>query len=402
MSFRKLCAVANDQKCALAFGSFISMKASLIMSLPRVLSIQSHTVFGFVGNKAATFPLQTMGFNVDCINTVSLSNHPAYAAGCKGKALEPDTLSDIISGLESNSLLNYDVVLTGYTRSEEHLEVIEQTVKKIRTVNPKVLYLCDPVLGDNGDYYVPSKLLDIYKEKLLPIANIVTPNMFESQVLSGMAIHTYADAIEACGRIHAMGPDICILTGLTLSCLPSDKLTSVISVKSWECLEKYKYHAHTHTPSLHTPVAHTPSSASCTSDDQVAYQVTFQKEAGYFAGCGDLLAALTVASTHYLRCAENFFPSSEGGIKGNVPTHTTQTLTHTHTHTHTHTSTLSLTPAVLGDILEHLVQSMSKVVTNTRVRGSRELSVLESRHVYEHHVTSMFGQGVYGYRYGLG
>eukprot|EP01031_Cornospumella_fuschlensis_P028389 gene28389-34275_t len=61
------------------------------MSLPRVLSIQSHTVFGFVGNKAATFPLQTMGFNVDCINTVSLSNHPAYSAGCKGQALQPET-----------------------------------------------------------------------------------------------------------------------------------------------------------------------------------------------------------------------------------------------------------------------------------------------------------------------
>ncbi|KAL1448001.1 hypothetical protein WDU94_003693, partial [Cyamophila willieti] len=44
----------------------------------RVLSIQSHVVSGYVGNKSATFPLQVLGFEVDAINTVQFSNHTGY------------------------------------------------------------------------------------------------------------------------------------------------------------------------------------------------------------------------------------------------------------------------------------------------------------------------------------
>ena len=40
-----------------------------------VLSIQSHVVRGYVGNKAATFPLQLLGLDVDAINSVHFSNH---------------------------------------------------------------------------------------------------------------------------------------------------------------------------------------------------------------------------------------------------------------------------------------------------------------------------------------
>lgn len=41
----------------------------------RVLSIQSHVVWGYVGNKAATFPLQVLGYDVDAVNSVQFSNH---------------------------------------------------------------------------------------------------------------------------------------------------------------------------------------------------------------------------------------------------------------------------------------------------------------------------------------
>jgi pyridoxine kinase len=86
-----------------------------LISTPRTLSIQSHISHGFVGNKAATFPLQTIGFDVDCINTVSLSNHPDYADKCKGHSLQSTELKNIIDGLDSNNLLNYQTMITGYT-----------------------------------------------------------------------------------------------------------------------------------------------------------------------------------------------------------------------------------------------------------------------------------------------
>jgi len=80
----------------------------------RLLSIQSHTTHGYVGNKAATFPLQSMDFDVNSINTVSLSNHPAYPKGCKGHSLLLNDFFSCIEGLNANELLNFSAIITGY------------------------------------------------------------------------------------------------------------------------------------------------------------------------------------------------------------------------------------------------------------------------------------------------
>ena len=112
---------------------------------PRLLSIQSHTVHGFVGNKATTFPLQMYGFDVDAINTVTLSNHPAYLKVCKGSRLSIDEYKTLISGLTENNLLNYNVILSGYMTSPDLLREVAQTVRQVREVNPDVVYVLDSV-----------------------------------------------------------------------------------------------------------------------------------------------------------------------------------------------------------------------------------------------------------------
>jgi pyridoxine kinase len=72
----------------------------------KVLSIQSHVVHGHVGNTAATFPLQLLGYQVDVINSVQLSNHTGYTH-YKGQVLEAVQLQELIAGLRSNKLLKY-------------------------------------------------------------------------------------------------------------------------------------------------------------------------------------------------------------------------------------------------------------------------------------------------------
>ena len=64
----------------------------------RILSIQSHVVSGYVGNKSATFPLQLLGFEVDAINSVQFSNHTGYAKGIKGQVLNDSQLQELIEG----------------------------------------------------------------------------------------------------------------------------------------------------------------------------------------------------------------------------------------------------------------------------------------------------------------
>jgi hypothetical protein len=190
-------------------------------STPRILSVQSHTVFGFVGNKAVTFPLQTMGCNVDAVNTITLSNHPAYQKGTKGQSLPGEVMASIFEGLEANDLLRYDGIMTGYTREASHLEEISKVIKKIQENNPSSLFLCDPVLGDNGQFYVPKDLVDRYTSLLLPQATIVKVNAFEAQVLgsnynettSSKPIESVQDAIAAAIRLHSYGPRIVMITG---------------------------------------------------------------------------------------------------------------------------------------------------------------------------------------------
>lgn len=93
--------------------SFLGRMMSTAVDRPtcRVLSMQSHTVFGYVGNKAAVFPMQLLGLDVDSIHTITLSNHAAYPT-CKGEQLQPSALNELIEGLHLNRLLDYDYVIS--------------------------------------------------------------------------------------------------------------------------------------------------------------------------------------------------------------------------------------------------------------------------------------------------
>jgi len=105
----------------------------------RVLSIQSHTVQGYVGNKSAVFPLQLLGFDVDPINSVQFSNHTGYPK-FRGQVLNGNQLWDLIEGLEENELLHYTHLLTGYIGSVSFLNTVLQVVNKLRSVNPNLIY----------------------------------------------------------------------------------------------------------------------------------------------------------------------------------------------------------------------------------------------------------------------
>ncbi|KNC82911.1 pyridoxal kinase [Sphaeroforma arctica JP610] len=105
----------------------------------RVLSIQSHVVSGYVGNKAATFPLQLLGYETDCVNSVNFSNHTGYQSW-KGTAMNGNELSDLIEGLTKNDLGAYDFLLTGYIGSESFLRQVVDTVKALKKINPDLLF----------------------------------------------------------------------------------------------------------------------------------------------------------------------------------------------------------------------------------------------------------------------
>ncbi|KAH9185104.1 hypothetical protein AeNC1_012924 [Aphanomyces euteiches] len=182
----------------------------------RVLSIQSHVVHGYVGNRSAVFPMQLLGLEVDVLNTVHFSNHTGYKK-FRGERLNGDQLLDIIAGLEENDLINYTHLLTGYIGNPSLLRAITTTLQKLRQRNPSLIYVCDPVMGDDNRLYVPPELVDIYRDEVLPFADIITPNQFECELLSGQSLKGDADVIAACQKLHALGPRIVIISSFVPS-----------------------------------------------------------------------------------------------------------------------------------------------------------------------------------------
>ncbi|KAI7901339.1 pyridoxal kinase [Cokeromyces recurvatus] len=151
----------------------------------RVLSIQSHMVSGYCGNKAAVFPLQTLGFDVDILNTVQFSNHTGYPSWTGGR-LTADDVQELFDGLEKNKLTNeYTHVLTGYIGNYAILEKIEKMVKKLKEQNPNLIYVCDTVMGDGGSLYVAPEIVPLYRNIMKSVVDVITPNQFEAELNKG-------------------------------------------------------------------------------------------------------------------------------------------------------------------------------------------------------------------------
>jgi pyridoxine kinase len=180
-----------------------------------VLSIQSHVVYGHAGNSAAVFPLQRLGREVWAVNTVEFSNHTGYKAW-RGEALRPALTEELVLGLEERDVLkNCEAVLSGYLGDPSTGRAIIAAVKKVRSHAPGALYCCDPVMGDVGrGFYVSPEIPGIFKNEVIPLADIITPNQFELDALSGMETKTLEDVLTAVEQLHNRGPGVVLVTSL--------------------------------------------------------------------------------------------------------------------------------------------------------------------------------------------
>jgi len=194
-----------------------------------VLSIQSHVVYGYAGNTAAVFPLQRLGREVWAINTVEFSNHTGYGSW-RGKILGAELATELVTGLEERGVLDQcDAVLSGYLGDAAVGRAIIDTVNKVRKAAPKAIYCCDPVMGDVGrGFYVKPDIPDMFKNELVPLADIICPNQFELEALTSINTSTIDNAVKAINILHETGPSIVLVTSFIekageLNILASDK-----------------------------------------------------------------------------------------------------------------------------------------------------------------------------------
>jgi pyridoxine kinase len=198
-----------------------------------LLSIQSHVVFGHVGNSAAVFALQRMGVEVWPIHTVQFSNHTGYGHW-QGRVFDADLIRELVAGLEGRDILGEcDGVLSGYVGGADIGEAILDAVTTVRRANPAARYCCDPVIGDLGrGIFVREGVPEFIKEKAVPAANIVTPNQFELDYLAGCVSKTLADVLAAIKAVHELGPAAVLVTSLHVADTPEDSVDLIASDKT--------------------------------------------------------------------------------------------------------------------------------------------------------------------------
>lgn len=204
-----------------------------------VLSIQSHVAYGHVGNKAATFPLQSMGYDVWPVNTVQFSNHTGYGKW-QGTIFESEHIRNVIQGIENLGVADKcSAILSGYMGSSEICHEVLMTVKRFKARNANVLYLCDPVIG-NASCFVRPEVLNFFKNSLQ--ADIITPNQFEAETLSGIAIKSVQDLKNAADYFHKLHVRIVIITGVKVQDLENNGLYVFISCERGYVVVKTKEH----------------------------------------------------------------------------------------------------------------------------------------------------------------
>lgn len=184
--------------------------SEVVVGPPRaVIAISSHVARGSVGNRAAVFALETLGYPVWAVPTVILPWHTGHGPSTRIVA-SPEQFSAFMDDLVGTPWLDeVTAVLSGYLGNAQQAEGVARLVREVKARNPRALYVCDPVMGDLGGLYVPEATANAMRDVLLPLADVATPNRYELEWLAGRKLDDVPAIIEAA---RGVGPRRMLVT----------------------------------------------------------------------------------------------------------------------------------------------------------------------------------------------
>ncbi|MCV9909309.1 pyridoxal kinase [Brucella sp. HL-2] len=194
-----------------------------------IISIQSQVVYGHVGNSAAVLPMQAHGLSVAAVPTTLLSNNPHFET-MRGRVLESELVGDLLSGVEERGLIATSrYIVSGYLGSQANGDVVAAFVERARRINPDIKYICDPVMGDtNLGIFVADQVVECIVERLVPLADLLTPNQFELGLIAQTDTTAWPALEAAAAQVQAIRGAKLVVTGCNLADTPEGSLENII------------------------------------------------------------------------------------------------------------------------------------------------------------------------------
>ncbi|WP_313701811.1 pyridoxine/pyridoxal/pyridoxamine kinase [Achromobacter sp.] len=178
-----------------------------------VVSIQSQVVYGYVGNNAAMPVFRKAGLRAIALPTVILSNTPHYPT-LHGGAVPLDWFEGLLQGLNERRVSQVArAVVCGYLGQPGQANLLAQWLSDVRASRPDLRVFIDPVMGDRNDgLYVNEGLVAQYRDLLVPLAEGMTPNHFELELLVGRPLSSVDEVVAAARELIARGPKWIVAT----------------------------------------------------------------------------------------------------------------------------------------------------------------------------------------------
>jgi hydroxymethylpyrimidine/phosphomethylpyrimidine kinase len=126
--------------------------------------------------------------------------------------LPPHAVTEQIESVASD--IGVDAAKTGMLASVEIIEAVVETVRRLAGAGRVGQLVVDPVAASqHGDPLLRADALDALRRALLPLATLVTPNLGEVRLLTGVDVRKPADMHAAARALHDLGPRWVLVKG---------------------------------------------------------------------------------------------------------------------------------------------------------------------------------------------
>jgi len=170
--------------------------------MPLALILSSFVAASRIGGAAQQYVLAAHHIDPVLVPTVMLGRSPAK--GAHGQATPPDIFGEMLADVEADALFGMvDLVITGHFSSPEQVEVAADALARVKAAAERApVVVVDPIMGDEPKgLYVSPEVAQAVAERLVPLGDWITPNLWELGRLAGGKVETAHQAIAAARRL---------------------------------------------------------------------------------------------------------------------------------------------------------------------------------------------------------